>query len=351
MSLAQLTIQGVRNLAPVTLQPGSSLNWFQGENGAGKTSVLEAVYLLARGRSFRSHRIGSVIQHNQDQLRVVARRAEDGTMLGMERSSAVWRGRIEGQDCQRLSEFAARLPLVLMEPDSHRLIDGGPEHRRQHLDWQLFHVEPDYLPTWQRYSRYLRQRNAALKSNAETAVLRALEGPMAETGEKLGSLRAGLIEGITHAVLVLAEALAVKLPGKVSLAYRWGYDRETGLAVELEASRPRDREVGYTRHGPHRAELVVQCGGRSAAQELSRGQQKLLTMLLLLAQLGALQSGSIQPLLLLDDPVSELDQRHLSGLLAWLEGQAAQVWVTATSSCPSPATVFHVEQGRIEPVV
>ncbi|MEE4297238.1 MAG: DNA replication/repair protein RecF [Wenzhouxiangella sp.] len=351
MSLAQLTIEGVRNLAPVTLRPSSNLNWFQGENGAGKTSVLEAVYLLARGRSFRSHRIGSVIQHNQNQLRVVAQRAEDGTMLGMERSSTAWRGRIAGQDCHRLSEFAARLPLVLIEPDSHRLIDGGPEHRRQHLDWQLFHVEPDYLPIWQRYSRYLRQRNAALKSNAETAVLRALEGPMAEAGEKMGRLRAGLVESTTAAVLDLAEALGVQLPGEVSLAYRGGYDADAGLALELEASRARDRELGYTRRGPHRAELIVQCDGQSAAQELSRGQQKLLAMLLLLAKFGALRSGPTQPLLLLDDPVSELDRRHFAGVLAWLEGQDTQVWVTSTSPCPCPATVFHVEQGRIRPVV
>lgn len=351
MSLAQLSIEGVRNLAPVVLRPGSNLNWFQGDNGAGKTSVLEAVYLLARGRSFRSHRIGSVIQHDREELRVVAQRAEDGTMLGMERSSTSWRGRIAGQDCHRLSEFAARLPLVLMEPNSHRLIDGGPEYRRQYLDWQLFHVEPDYLRVWQRYSRYLRQRNAALKSRADAGVLRALEGAMAEAGETVGRLRAGLVESTSHAVMALAEALGVDLPGEVTLAYRWGYDSEAGLLREMEDSRARDGELGYTRRGPHRAELIVQSDGQSAAQELSRGQQKLLAMLLLLAQFGALQTGDTQPVLLLDDPVSELDQRHFAGLLDWLERQAAQVWLTSTAPCPSEATVFHVEQGRIEPMV
>ncbi len=346
-----MTIEGVRNLKPFSFQPGPKLNWFQGKNGAGKTSVLEAVFLLARGRSFRSHRIGSIIQHDKDQLRVVAQRAEDGTTLGMERSSAAWRGRIAGRDCHRLSEFAARLPLVLVEPDSHRLIDGGPEHRRQHLDWQLFHVEPGYLPIWQRYSRYLRQRNAALKSNADTAVLRALEGPMAEAGEAVGRLRAGLVDSTTREVLALAEALEVDLPGEVELAYRWGYDHSAGLATELEAAQARDRELGYTRRGPHRAELVIRCGGQSATQELSRGQQKLTAVLLLLAQLKALQLGAVQPLLLLDDPVSELDQHHLAGLLAWLEGQTAQVWVTSTARCSCQARVFHVERGRIKPVV
>ena len=351
MTLAQLHVEGVRNLAPVTLQPGAGLNWLQGDNGAGKTSVLEAVFLLARGRSFRSHRIGSIIQHGREQLRVVAHQSEDGVVLGMERSAGSWRGRIGGQDCHRLSEFAARLPLVLMQPDSHRLIDGGPEHRRQYLDWQLFHVEPGYLPVWQRYSRYLRQRNAALKSGADGAVLRALEIPMAEAGEQMGRLRAGLVEATTRAIADLAGALGVILPGEVGLGYRWGYDETEGLAAALEASRSRDRDLGFTRRGPHRGELVVRCGGQSAAQELSRGQQTLMALLLLLAQLKALREGPVKPLLLLDDPVSELDRRHFEGLLDWLNGQPIQVWVTSTLPCAAPARVFHVEQGRIEPMV
>jgi len=141
------------------------------------------------------------------------------------------------------------------------------------------------------------------------------------------------------------------LPGDIELRYRAGYDPGEGLAAALDHSRARDRELGYTRRGPHRAELVISCGGQAAAQELSRGQQKLMALLLLLAQLQALQQGSIRPLLLLDDPVSELDRDHFSRLQAWLERQAAQVWVTSTESCVGSATVFHVEQGRIKPVV
>ncbi|MFP4207379.1 MAG: DNA replication/repair protein RecF [Wenzhouxiangella sp.] len=351
MSLAQLQIEGVRNLAPVEVQPGPGLNWFQGDNGAGKTSVLEAVFLLARGRSFRSQRISSVIQHGRSSLRVVARRSEDGRMLGMERSAEAWRGRIGGKDCLRLSEFAAALPLVLMQPDSHRLIDGGPEYRRQYLDWQLFHVEPSYLGVWQRYARYLRQRNAALKARAGNDVLRALEQPMAAAGERVAAFRSGLVAAIGAALVGLAEAVGIVLPGPVDLRHRPGYEIDEGLADALSGARERDRELGFTRQGPHRAELVIQCGGRSAAQELSRGQQKLLALLLLLAQLLGLRGGEVVPILLLDDPVSELDENHFSRLLAWVEGQPVQTWVTATREGPPSARVFHVEQGKITPVV
>jgi DNA replication and repair protein RecF len=351
MSLEHLSIDGVRNLAPVEIRPGAVLNWFQGPNGAGKTSVLEAIFLLARGRSFRSHRIGSVIQHGCERVQVVARRSGDGKTLGMERSAGAWRGRIGGRDSLRLSEFAASLPLVLMQPDSHRLIDGGPEHRRQYLDWQLFHVEPLYLETWQRYARYLRQRNAALRAGASDAVLQALELPMAAAGERMGSFRADLVQRAQAAVSALARTLGIHLPGEVELRYRCGYSLGDGLSDSLYASRHRDRELGFTRPGPHRGELVIHCAAQAAAQELSRGQQKLLALLLQLAQLGGLVAKGVRPLLLLDDPVSELDDRHLRLVLDWLEAQTVQSWVTATIDCPTEASVFHVEQGKIERVL
>ncbi|TVS11485.1 MAG: DNA replication/repair protein RecF [Wenzhouxiangella sp.] len=352
MTLDRLSIQGVRNLEPVELCPGAGLNWLSGPNGAGKTSVLEALYVLARGRSFRTHRLSSVIQHGVQSLRVVARRLDDQRRLGMERSADSWRGRIDGRDCQRLSEFAAALPLVLMEPDSHRLIDGGPDHRRQFLDWQLFHVEPSYLDTWRRYARFLRQRNAALKAGAPDRVLEALEGPMIRAGDQLNHWREGQVAAVAESVTRLGAELGLRLPGVIELNYRRGHPPDQGLAESLEEFRQRDRELGYTRRGPHRADLLLSSGGRSAAQELSRGQQKLLALLLLLAKLELVaEQGERRPILLLDDPVSELDDAHLDQLLAWLSAQAVQVWVTATSECPVQATMFHVERGQIRSVV
>ena len=352
MSLDQLSIAGLRNLAEVELQPGPGLNWLEGPNGAGKTSVLEAIYLLARGRSFRSQRMASVIQHGVEQLRVVARRRDDRRRLGMERSVAGWRGRIDGADCQRLSEFARALPLVLMEPDSHRLVDSGPEVRRQYLDWQLFHVEHHYLELWRRYARFLKQRNAALKAGAADAVLDAVDSPMVAAGEQLNRLRQRQVDAVARQLDRLTDELRFRLPGSLHLRYRPGHPADQALAEALAAFRERDRELGYTRRGPHRADLVLACAERPAAEELSRGQQKLLALLLLLAHLRLVAEGAtLAPILLLDDPVSELDGPHLETLLDWLGGQGIQVWVTATVACPRPAQVFHVEQGKIRPVV
>ena len=351
MSIDWLSIRGLRNLEPLELHPAPGINWLYGANGAGKTSVLEAIYLLARGRSFRASTISGVIQHGSEALSVVARR-RDGCTLGVERQSKSWRGRIYGRDCQRVSEFAARLPLVLIEPDSHRLVDGGPDQRRQYLDWLLFHVEHSYLVTWRRYARVLRQRNAALKTGAGDRVLDALEPEFIQAGEAVNHLRAAQAEEVGRLVLDLVDTLGFSLPGELGFRYRPGHPADTTLAAAAREHRTRERERGFSRCGPHRAELVLTCGGHPAASEMSRGQQKLLAVVLQLAGLDLLtRHASSPPLLLLDDPVSELDERHLGQLLDWLEAGEAQGWVTATTPGREGMSMFHVEQGRVRPVV
>ena len=351
MSLDRLQIRGFRNLQPTTLSPEPGVNWLWGENGAGKTSVLEAIYLLARGRSFRVRQVGSVIQHGQQSLQVVARLRERGIFVGIERDGDDWRGRIDGRDSHRISEFATALPLVLIEPDSHRLIDGGPDRRRQYLDWQLFHVEPSYLESWQRYARLLRQRNAALRTSASSATLAALEGPMVSSAARINELRSSQVESLAGEIIALMEVLGFRLPGKIGLRYRPGHPVDTDLAAALAEQRSSDLERGFTQRGPHRAELVLTCDGHPAAVEMSRGQQKLLAITLLLAQLAILdRNAQHRPLLLLDDPVSELDQDHLDKLLDWVETREFQSWVTATIPGREGFAMFHVEQGEIKRV-
>lgn len=356
MSLEHLSIRGFRNLASVDLDPNPGINWLFGDNGAGKTSVLEAIYLLARGRSFRSAQIGAVIGHSAERLMVVGHLMssfdQEGVVMGVERDESGWRGRVAGADCTRISEFAARLPVVLLEPDSHRLISDGPHVRRQYLDWLLFHVEPIYLPIWQRYQKMLRQRNAALKTGATSQLLDALDAPLVAAGEVINEMRGDRTIELLAATEALNQALGLRLPGAIQMVYRKGHSAEMSLAEALAASRQKDQESGFTRAGPHRADLVLRFDGYPAAQESSRGQQKLLATLLLLAKWQLLADRPDNPpVLLLDDPVSELDQAHLGQVMAWLETQQKQVWVTSTEPTKRPFKMFHVEQGEIQSVV
>ncbi len=348
MSIDRLWIRAVRNLKALEIFPSPGVNWLHGRNGAGKTSVLEAIYILGRGRSFRASQIGNVIQHEASELQVVARRPDEVT-LGVERSRDDWRGRIAGKDSHRISEFATALPLVLIEPDSHRLVDGGPDRRRQYLDWQLFHVEPGYLNAWQRYARLLRQRNAGLKSKARDTVLDAIDQPLVDAAVAINRLRQMQVDLLENTLAELLSELGFHLPGTVNIRYRPGHPSEQSLMDALKSQRARDRERGFTQRGPHRAELILRCDDHAAASELSRGQQKLLALALLLSQLRILnQYGEQTPVLLLDDPISELDREHLGILLEWLPQQTFQSWITATEPGPEPYRLFHVEHGSVK---
>ncbi len=351
MSLATLHVKNVRNLADLRLESVPGINWLYGENGAGKTSVLEGLHILARGRSFRSGTVGSVVRDGHDHLQVVAERHAPETILGVERSRSGWRGRIDGEDCARVSEFARRLPLVVIEPGSHQLVAGGPNVRRSFLDWALFHVEHDYLGRWRRYARLLRQRNAALKQGAKTSVLDAVEPAMAEAADWLDHARAEHVNRLAVAASRLQEATGLRLP-QLELRYRAALGDAGHHAEALRAVRSRDREQGFTSVGPHRADLVIRSEGRLAAPRLSRGQEKLAAFLLKLAELSTLPDRPFRPTLLLDDPVSELDADHLERVLGWLRERPEQAWITAVEPPPqSPDALFHVEQGGIRRMV
>lgn len=351
MSLGALGLHQFRNIADASLEPGPGINWLAGPNGAGKTSVLEAIHVLSRGRSFRTGTMSTLIQDGTTSLRVVARRSNPEHVLGVERRRREWRGRIDGQDCQRISQFAQALPLVLVEPASHHLVDGGPDVRRSYLDWGLFHVEHGYLEQWRRYARLLKQRNAALKRHQADSVFDAIEPAMADAAIRVDRLRARYTHRLAASCLRVVSSLQLRIPD-IALEYR-AADGDAGNYNEaFKSSRLRDRELGFTRHGPHRADLLIRSEGRLAAPRLSRGQQKLVALMLKLGELDALRSGSVLPLLLLDDPVSELDQKHFGQLWEWLSAQPVQTWIAAVEHPPgAPDAMFHVEQGEIRRMV
>lgn len=351
MSLAALRLHQFRNIADASLEPGPGINWLSGPNGAGKTSVLEAIHVLSRGRSFRTNSMSAVIQDGTTSLRIVARRRGPDHVLGVERRRKEWRGRIDGRDCQRVSQFAQAVPLVLVEPASHHLVDGGPDIRRSYLDWGLFHVEHAYLEHWRRYARLLKQRNAALKRQQADSVFDAIEPAMADAADRVDRLRTRYTRRLAASCARVAAALELRVPD-ISLEYRAAAAEESTYLDALRSSRERDREMGFTRLGPHRADLAIRADGRLAAPRLSRGQQKLVALMLKLGELEALRAGPVLPLLLLDDPVSELDQKHFGQLWAWLTGQPVQTWIAAVEHPPgAPDAMFHVERGQIRRMV
>lgn len=353
MIIRKLQIENFRNLRAVEIEPHVVLNYFQGANGAGKTSVLEALVVLSRGRSFRTTQAADLVGPRNDTFRVFALvEAGSGQLhrLGLERSGKRWRGRKDGNDLSQLSQLTRSLPLVLMEPDSHLLVSGFPEVRRRYVDWGMFHVEPGFLETWRNFSKALKQRNAALRNN-QPKVLDSIDEVLARHAEALSAQRRSHCQAVSENIQAMLGELNSGLT-RVSLDYVQGW---TGGSYRehLRMSRARDMERGTTMGGPHRADLSLTCRDVVARAVLSRGEQKVLAAALLLTQAQLLVQSGEKPVVLLDDLASEFDRLHFDNVLQRALEIAGQVWLTGTrkANLRWPCTVFHVEQGGVREVV
>jgi len=353
MRVKTLNINNLRNLISVQIEPDPCLNCFVGENGAGKTSILEALVVLSKGRSFRTGQISSLIGPETGNFQVVGNiesQNTDSHLLGMERGPDYWTARHNKEDVTQLSELTELIPHVLLEPSSHTLVSGPPDGRRRYLDWGVFHVEHDYLLQWRRYSRVLKQRNAALRQS-NPSVVESLDPQLIALGEQLHQCRE------RHAG-ILNEKLLVSLPifsdtlENITLSYRKGWAGDS-LSDAVAASAQRDADRGATGPGPHKADLYLSFNGAPARDRLSRGEQKALTAAMIMAQAGMICDSGEKPLLLLDDVASELDEAHLHRVLFAARELGVQIWLTGTKLDPDTITsggssaVFHVKQGRV----
>jgi DNA replication and repair protein RecF len=356
MRVERLQLEQLRLFERLELEFAPGANVLVGGNGAGKTSVLEAIHLLAYGRSFRGQVRDGLIRRGQTALNVFAEvRHEDGAAhrLGLRRSLRDWDARVDGVAAEGLSELYRHLAVVCFEPGSHDLIGGGSEFRRRFVDWALFHVEPEFLPQWRRYQRALKQRNVLLKAGAaDSASLDAWERELAETGEALTRQREAYLARLVPQLRELATTFLAEL-GEPGLKFAPGWSRDhPSLEAALAASRPRDLALGHTTCGPHRSDWSLGFERAPSHSMLSRGQEKLAALACVLAQAQTFVADrQTWPVLLLDDLGSELDAAHLALALRWLTDSPAQ-WIltgtTAPPGLPAARSMFHVEQGNVQ---
>lgn len=259
--------------------------------------------------------------------------------------------RVDRQPADSLAALAENLAIQVIDPEIHRLVSDGPEVRRRFLDYGVFHVEQAFLDAWRRYRRALRQRNAGLREGVGDEILRAWEPELVSSGEVVDGLRRLHLAELAAQFREVGGAL---VGGEVACEYRSGWGEEPGFEEALEAARQRDREQGTTTVGPHRADIRLMYRGRSARQQVSRGQQKLFGASLVLAQTRAMtQAGGDAPVLLVDDPAAELDGDSLTRLMAAVLETGSQLVVTALTaeavSLPAETAMFHVEHGHVAP--
>lgn len=351
MQFERIEVTNVRVLTSIRLHAEPGMNLVYGANGSGKSSLLEAINLLSRARSFRTRRLKDVITRGSDYLQVAATVLTDDQRRiasGIERSHSETRIKYNGDVVRLMSDQVRNIPVLLLTPESQGLLTDTPKERRRWLDWLMFHVEPDYLSTWSQYQKAMRHRNLLLRTSASPVEVVGWERSMSVLAEDMVTSSRSTLEKLQQQFVNEMQAV---MPGAVKIQYEGGWDEALPLDEALAQSREADMRCGFTRRGPHRADTLFYYDGHFAGSVLSRGQAKLYMIALLLAQSCVVQQCTgTRPVILIDDVFAELDNDARERMANRLAEMEAQSFITsADSNMQAYCTgLFHVKQGRIE---
>lgn len=358
--LQQLTVRYLRNLETASLTLDPRCNVLHGRNGSGKTSLLEAVYLLGAAKSFRAKHLRQTTQRGQPGFKVQGRVERPGqapVALTVEHVNGRTALQADGGAVARASELAHYLPVLLVNTDSHNVVVGGPAQRRRVLDWGVFHVEHPYASVLSRYQHALKQRNAALQAGPAGGGLEHIwNRELADHAAAVDAARQRYFELWLPCIRHYLDRFLPRQP--LSVRYERGWPRSESFVDTLERAQEEDRRFGYTRYGPHRANVHLSLNGVPAEQRVSRGQQKLLVMALAFAQAAVLNEKRDDPcVMLVDDLAAELDAEHRALALQLLDELGGQSVLAVTepdllrvAGRPVPK-MFHVEHGVIQEVL
>ncbi|WP_020393647.1 DNA replication/repair protein RecF [Thiolinea disciformis] len=360
MWLESLSVENCRALQQVSLDLSPQFNVFSGDNGSGKSSLIEALCILSRGRSFRTPRIAEVIRQDATALTIAGRVKTDDLQtypLGIHKTTRQTRIRINHQDIYQQAELSRHLPVTVIHPDTIDLAGGSPVQRRALLDWLAFYAEPEFHRDWRAYQRILKQRNSCLRELSQRYALPYWTNELIQLQPKFNRYR-------QQALLALQESLknlAVLLEplGCVQLYLSTGFpsqvDNVDADTLEQFFKEKQDMELrhGVSLYGAHRGDLMIHLDEQAAARTASRGQLKILGIALLLAQSNAItQDITKRGIIAIDDLASELDSLNQQRLYQVLSQSSQQLMITGTRPppdhfLPNQTRLFHVEHGHI----
>ncbi|MFT5313197.1 MAG: DNA replication and repair protein RecF [Paraglaciecola sp.] len=359
MKLDLVQIRNLRNLEDVAFQPSHSINVFVGENGSGKSSILEAIHYLGFARSFRSNKHKNVIQHQKQNFTVFCEaHAERGRLkLGLSRSTDdSFSVSVDGEHSKKVAALVSELPVQVFTPQSSDLLLGPPKLRRRYLDWLLFHVEHSFYEKANSYQKVIKHKNALLRRGMRKSCQQSEFWNMQfiQLGLQLTQYRGHILE--TELKPLILSNLRHFLPEfSFEISYYRGWEKDLSLEESLLKHSERDQRVGYTSIGPHKADMRIKLDGVLAHEVLSRGQLRMLVAALQLAQTQHLHSYTKKTsIFLLDDIGAELDVVKRELFIDKLLDLNAQLFVTAIEKQQiafinkyHDKKMFHVEHGQV----
>lgn len=359
MPISKLIVSNFRNINSETLLFSPKINIISGENGSGKTSLLESICFLGLGRSFRTHLTNRIVHHDKKEFTLYSEvKAKDKiTPIGLQKNrNGDVQLKINNEFSKKLSNLIQHIPLQIITPESYKLLTGSPKERRAFLDWGVFYHDPSFYPTWIRIKRLLKQRNAALKQCKRYNDLQIWDNELCILSEKLSAQREAYFDLF---LLTVNEVLSDFLPEfEISSKFFCGWDTNNKpLKNYFEDNFIKEQQLGYTTTGPQKSDIRFKINGVPIADVLSRGQLKLFVYALRLAQGVFLNSfDKKECVFLIDDFNSELDNKRQKILAEYILKANAQVFITVidhntvTNLFSENRSMFHVKQGKFSEI-
>ncbi len=359
MWLKQLTVENCRVIERAVLALSPRTNLLIGDNAAGKSSLLEALAILSRGRSFRSPRIQEVIRYGAETL-TVAGKVDSSVVsaeypIGISKTAQLTRIRINHADISQQAELSSHLPLTVVHPDTLDILSGSPAQRRALLDWVAFYRSADFHQDWRSYQRVLKQRNVCLRDEQQRFALQHWTDKLAALQPTIHRARCDALDALNRVLDTLASLFTHT--GMPELKLQSGFpatvkpDDYESIRRFLQARQAHEIQHGLSLYGCHRGDLQVTLNGILAARYASRGQLKMLGVALLLAQSQAITTEtSKRGIIAIDDLISELDMENQTLLYRVLEQTEQQLIVTGTQApggkhLMGAGKMFHVKHG------
>lgn len=362
MHIEHLAVFHFRNLDKLALELAPRAVVLRGRNAQGKTNLLEAVYVCATGRSFRTAAPREMLRHSEEKGWIKSRFVRQGVRHDVEvhltpKHCSV---RVDGRGLRQASRLLEMVNVVAFFPDDLRIVKGSPEERRRFLDRAVANYRPEMVDAALAYAKALKSRNALLRGDAPPVadMLAAYDDQLVHHGEVIHRCRCEGLEALAPLAAARFQAMMPDVP-PLRLRLESGVPGDESepfgerLRQALGAGYPRDRARGSTSVGTHRADLQISLDVHAARAFASQGQQRAMVLALKLAELQCLtEQLDSPPILLLDDVSSELDAERTRLLFAELDKTSSQIWVSTTGATelplPGDAQIFEVEEGRIE---
>ncbi|NQY30865.1 MAG: DNA replication/repair protein RecF [Flavobacteriaceae bacterium] len=353
MPIEKIKLTNLRNIEYTEINLANKFNLFYGENGSGKTSVLEAIHLLSTRKSFRTSSTNQIIKNSTQSFTIYAE-LSDVSNIGIEKKHSEPIMVKKNGESATVAETASRLPIQLINTTGFQLLDMGPKLRRKFIDWGVFHVEHAFFKVWQKFNNALANRNAILKKGGSREYLSAWNSILIDNAMLIDKYRKKYFEEFCP---IFMEDIGELLDIPINLDYFRGWNEDRPYEKVINNNLMKDKMLGYTQYGPHKADLRITAYGEPVHTRLSRGQLKLVMCSLRLAQGRHLyKTTDKECLYLVDDVAAELDKNYLSRLVSQLNTMKAQVLVTGIENQHlefftryGESRMFHVKHGKFFP--